>query len=32
MNDPDYFGNPKPKFIPFDLDKALANMYVHQDI
>jgi len=32
MNDPEYFGNTKPQFSPFDLDKALDCMYVHQDI
>lgn len=32
MNDPEYFGTAKPKFFPFDLDKALECMYVHQDI
>lgn len=32
MNDPDYFGQTKPRFIPFDLDSALNCMYVHQDI
>ena len=32
MNSPEYFGHTKPRFIPFDLDKALENMYIHQDI
>lgn len=32
MNDPEYFGTPKAKFAPFDLDKALTNMYIHMDI
>lgn len=32
MNDPEYFGSPKPLFAPFDLDKALVNMYIHMDI
>mmetsp|Transcript_17549 Transcript_17549/g.29611 ORF Transcript_17549/g.29611 Transcript_17549/m.29611 type:complete len:264 (+) Transcript_17549:241-1032(+) len=32
MNDMDYFGSIKPYFLPFDLDKALECMYVHQDI
>jgi len=32
MNDQEYFGQPKPKFVPFDLDAALNCMYVHQDI
>jgi len=32
MNEPEYFANPKAKFAPFDLDKALENMYIHMDI
>lgn len=32
MNDGEYFANTKPEFVPFDLDKALDCMYVHQDI
>lgn len=32
MNDQEYFGQPKPSFVPFDLDAALQCMYVHQDI
>ena len=32
MNSHEYFANTKPKFIPFDLNKALENMYIHQDI
>ena len=32
MNDPEYFGTTKPKFLPLDLDKALEIMKVHQDI
>ena len=29
MNDPEYFGTAKPKFVPFDLDMALKCMYTH---
>lgn len=29
MNDPEYFGTAKPKFLPYDLDKALECMYIH---
>jgi len=32
MNDPEYFGTPKPLFAPLDLDKAIENMHVHMDI
>lgn len=32
MNDPEYFGTPKPLFAPLNLDKALDNMYTHMDI
>jgi len=32
MNDGEYFANIKPKFVPFDLDKALECMHTHQDI
>jgi len=32
MNDPEYFGTPKPKFAPLDLDKALECMYTHMDV
>jgi len=32
MNDQEFFGTPKPQFIPFDLDQALECMYVHQHI
>jgi hypothetical protein len=32
MNDPEYFGNTKPKFERLDLDKALQHMYTHMDI
>lgn len=29
MNSQEYFDKTKPKFIPFDLDKALECMYIH---
>jgi len=29
MNDPEYFGTPKPRFGPFDLDMALKCMHIH---
>jgi len=29
MNNPEYFGTTKPKFLPYDLDTALQCMYVH---
>ena len=32
MNDQEYFSQPKPRFVPYDLDAALNCMYVHQDI
>jgi hypothetical protein len=32
MNDSEYFGTTKPRFDPFDLDKALECMKIHQDI
>lgn len=32
MNEPEFFGTSKPKFLPFDLDNALENMYIHMDI
>lgn len=32
MNEPEFFGTTKPKFLPMDLDKALQNMYTHMDI
>lgn len=32
MNDMEYFATTKPRFEPFDLDKALDCMRVHQDI
>jgi hypothetical protein len=32
MNEPEYFGTPKPVFAPLDLDKAIENMYIHMDI
>ena len=32
MNDPEYFANSKPVFEPFDLDKAMIALDVHQDI
>jgi hypothetical protein len=32
MNDPEYFGNPKPRFSPLNLESALDHMYTHMDI
>ena len=32
MNHPEYFGQPKPVFLAFDLDAAMRNMHIHQDI
>lgn len=32
MNITEYFDQTKPRFLPFDLDKALECMYIHQDI
>lgn len=29
MNEPEFFGIPKPVFDPYDLDKVLENMYIH---
>lgn len=29
MNSPEYFDQTKPRFLPFDLDKALECMYIH---
>ena len=32
MIDPEYFGTPKPRFAPLNLDMALECMYTHMDI
>jgi hypothetical protein len=32
MNSGEFFDLTKARFQPFDLDRALTNMYIHQDI